>query len=270
MLVSIHMPKTGGTSFGEILKASFDKILWISGRQGILDFLQMAPEERCAYPAAAGHMPFGLGDYVSVACQYVVFLREPVDHTISAYYYVLNTPSNPQHARASNMTLREYVESDIWWINDNQQTRRLASYDWTEAINNPPKNWNRASPCDAELLRQSKANLDCCYFVGLYERYEESVRACCERFGLKCPEIPYLNSTPGRPAVRDIEPEVLEVIRERRHFDIELYEHALRRFESLTASRDKPRPLRLSGTAIPRGLRVSSRNPLPRSSSETA
>lgn len=234
MLVSIHMPRTGGTSFAAILKANFGKILEISERQGMLDFLQMSPEERCSYPVAAGHMPFGLGNYVNVPCRYVVFLREPVDHTISAYYYVLRTPSNPQHALASKMTLREYVESDIWWINDNQQTRRLADDDWTEVITNGP-NWMNRQSCDAELLRHSKATLDRCHFVGIYERYEESVRLCCDRFGLTYTTIPHLNSTPGRSAVQDLDPEVRAVIRERRRFDLELYEHAVGRFESLTA-----------------------------------
>jgi hypothetical protein len=236
MLVSLHIPKTGGTSFNEILKSNFRKLLTISGQQEILNFLRMPLAERSSYPAAAGHMPFGIDRYVTVPCQYIVFLRDPVDHTISAYYYVLRTPDTHQHDRARKMTLREYVESDLWPINDNQQTRRLSDFDWAEAVNLGPSGMVRPCPCNQEHLRQAKATLDRCEFVGLFDRFEDSVRLCCDRFGLTCATIPRLNATPGRPASQDIDPDVGAIIRERRRFDVELYEHAVRRYNSFTAT----------------------------------
>jgi hypothetical protein len=230
MLVSIHIPETGGTTFTEILRANFQRVLSVSGPQGLRDFLQMPTAERSSYPAAAGHMPFGIGRFVTVPCDYVVFLREPIDHTISSYYYVQRTPGNPQHARASTMTLREYVESDLWPISDNLQTRWLSDFDWANA---PGPDVRATPPAPGDLeehLRQAKANLDRCDFVGLFDHFEEGVRLCCDRFGLPCPTIPRLNATPGRPAHTDIDPELRAVIRARRRFDVELYEYAVRRW----------------------------------------
>jgi hypothetical protein len=227
MLVSIHIPKTGGTSFNEILRANFRKVLGIAGPPDIHSFLKMSPDERSSYPAAAGHMPFGIDRYVTVPCRYVVFLRDPVDHALSSYYYVLRTPTNPQHERASKMSLREYVESDVWWINDNLQTRWLSQCDWPEVV--ALQGLARRSPCTAEDLRQAKANLDRCEFVGLYDRFQECVRLCCDRFALKYTTIPHLNATVRRPAIDDLDPEVRTIIRERRRFDVELYEYAAER-----------------------------------------
>ena len=229
MLVSIHIPKTGGTTFNEILRANFRKVLAISGQQGILDFLRMSSAERSSYAATAGHMPFGIHRYVTVPCEYIVFLREPVDHTISGYYYMRRTPSNPQYERGRTMSLREYVESAVWPINDNMQTRWLSDLDWAEAAHRGPSGMECSSPCSREHLRQAQANLDRCDFVGLFDRFEESVRLCCERFHLTCTTISRLNATVERPAVVDVDPEVVAVIRERRRFDIELYESAARR-----------------------------------------
>ena len=229
MLVSLHIPKTGGTTFTEILRANFRKVLAVSGPQGLRDFLQMSPAERASYPAAAGHMPFGIDRFLAVPCEYIVFLREPVDHTISSYYYVLRTPGNPQHERASTMSLREYAESDLWPISDNLQTRWLADFDWAEVLS--PDGGTTPPPPRAleEHLRQAKANLDRCAFVGLFDHFEDCVRRCCDRFGLRCTTIPCLNATPGRPAVTEVDPEVRAVIRQRRRLDVELYEYAVRR-----------------------------------------
>jgi Sulfotransferase family len=226
MLVSIHLPKTGGSTLTAILRANFREVLAISGPQDIRAFLQMSSARRSAYPAVAGHMPLGIDRYVTVPCKYIIFVREPVDHAISSYYYVLRTPANPQHERASKMSLREYAESDVWPINDNPQTRWLSS-DWTRILD-PSRRRMSASPGTLEL-QQAKASIDRCDVVGLYDRFEECVRLCCDRFGLTCGTIPRLNATAGRPAVRDVDPEVRAIIRERRRLDCELHEYAARR-----------------------------------------
>lgn len=240
MLVSIHIPKTGGTTFNEILRDNFRNLLAVSGQQGVRAFLQMSPAERSSYPVAAGHMPFGIHRHVRVPCRYVVFLRDPVDHAISSYYYVLRTPGNPQHERGSKMTLRQYVESDLWPINDNLQTRLLCDVDWAEVLTFGAHGLGRPSPCTAEDLRQAKANLDRCEFVGLYDHFEECVRRCCDRFGLRYASIPRLNATGARPRVDAVNPAVRAIIRERRRFDVELYEHARRRLADREGGRAVP------------------------------
>jgi hypothetical protein len=226
MLVSIHIPKTGGTTLSEILRANFRRMLLISDEHGIRDFMQMSPDRRSSYPAAAGHMTLGIDRYVTVPCQYIVFLREPIDHTVSAYYYLLRTPTNPQYERGRKMNLREYVESDLWLINDNLQTRWLSGFDWADVMSGRSR---PSSPCTEEHLRRAKANLDRCDFVGLFNRFEKGVQLCCERFGLRCTTIPRLNATGERPALEDVDPEVRAIIRERRRFDLELYQYAVRR-----------------------------------------
>jgi hypothetical protein len=229
MIVYLHIPKTGGTTFAQILGDNFDRLLRIYGREAYRNFWAMSEEERCSFPAATGHMPFGIDRYLDVTCRYIVFLRDPVDHLISYYHHVLRTPGNSWHERASKMTLREFAESNVWPFNDNPQTRLMASYDWSEAVNNGP-NWvMRTQPCDENLLREAKSNLDRCDFIGLFERLEESIRLACGRFGLKCSEVPRLNVSPTRPTMDKLDPSLRKIIEQRRRFDVALYEHAYRK-----------------------------------------
>jgi hypothetical protein len=89
---------------------------------------------------------------------------------------------------------------------------------------------NRPKPCDETLLAEAKANIDRCDFVGLFESLDESIRLACDRFGLTCESIPRINVTRNRPRVDDIDPSLVARIRERRRFDVALYEHAAAKF----------------------------------------
>jgi hypothetical protein len=235
MIIYLHLPKTGGTTFNHILSDNFELLLRLYERDSFRAFLEMSHRERTSFPAATGHMPYGIHHYLNVPCQYIVFLRNPVDHLISYYHHVLRTPANSWHERASKMTLQEFAESDVWPFNDNPQTRQMGVYDWQYA----PKggtNWvNSPEPCDEHLLAESKSNLDRCDFVGLFDHLEESIRLACGRLGLKCDQVPRLNVTEHRPAVDDLDPSLRKIIEERRRFDVALYEHARRRAGVLSA-----------------------------------
>jgi hypothetical protein len=99
-VVSIHVPKSGGTS----LYVQFAKLL---GDEAALDCtrgpLTSAAYEVANFPAGKRlvHGHFRAQRYASTSAYWVTFLRQPVDNLFSIYFYLRTRPAtdHPVHAR---------------------------------------------------------------------------------------------------------------------------------------------------------------------------
>jgi len=90
LLVSIHIPKTGGTTLGGVLKEKFGDGLF-------LDYPYLEGIRERKRPIDAVHVHFFLLKYFNL--QHLVpnprvftFLREPLDRVLSNFFYWLNLP----------------------------------------------------------------------------------------------------------------------------------------------------------------------------------
>ncbi|MEQ8703870.1 MAG: sulfotransferase family 2 domain-containing protein [Phaeodactylibacter sp.] len=89
-LLSIHIPKTAGRTFREILRAQY-------GHEGVLSldhhYLKQRNEQledypTSHYPVIHGHLPYQQIARVGLpSSQYLTWLRHPVDRVISNYYF---------------------------------------------------------------------------------------------------------------------------------------------------------------------------------------
>lgn len=231
MLIFLHIPKTGGTTITNLLKALLSPSINVEGPESLRRFLHLSDGELRALRLAYGHMPYGLHSLTNLDCKYFVFMREPVDRVISSYYHIKRTPEHPLFPKLRDgMTLLEYVcDTTLFSYDDNRQTRQLARYAITEAVTSA-RYWWTAIPAGGttkEHLDQAQETLRMCEFVGFFEEFEHDISILFRRLALPKPaDMPWLQQSIGRPAVDELEPHVVDEIRARNVLDTELYEYA--------------------------------------------
>ncbi len=154
------------------------------------DFLHLSEEERSEIVLLKGHMKFGLHNYMPGDVEYITFLRKPLHRIVSYYYYVLRTPAHKlyQHLNDTNMTLHDFVtkirEKDL----HNGQIRMISGIDDKEGL----------------MLEKAFENIHNHFsFVGITERFNESLVLLSKRYGWSSPYYRKLNTTTKQPNVYD-------------------------------------------------------------------
>src|SRR5579859_2949355 len=97
-------PKTAGTTLGDILNRKFESVafnamarseetdsaLGIQRLATVSDLWIEVPEpERRSYKFTGGHLPYPVFTVFGQPCSLFTFLRDPVEHAISFYYFLV-------------------------------------------------------------------------------------------------------------------------------------------------------------------------------------
>ena len=174
MLVSVHIPKCAGTSFGEVLKA------WFGER-----FHDHYPDDAIPGPPARiesrartcvhGHFyhhdyPIGVYDYYPDCAQMITVLRDPLEMMISSYFF-------QRHAgTAEHTSVEDYLDAVLGW-------GELLYY------RNLP--FDVGSPEAIDIVEETFV------WIGLADRLSDGVGVLARRLGHKRPaRLPVLNVAP--------------------------------------------------------------------------
>jgi hypothetical protein len=227
MIVSIHVPKTAGTSFGQSLKATF-------GERLLLDYGDWAGFDS---PEAIAHRAVRVADtrarrddllehfdvihghftadkYLGLFPQtdFVAFLRDPYQQALSNYFFLLNNPQlQDQHPAVKafhelKITIFDYLR---WNAVGNPQTAFLGG-----------------------------VSVESLALVGLTEEYVRSVALFNGTFGHDLSSNFVSNINPERLGPRYlIKPDVQKAIDRFREADVDLYRRAKEVFANQTARR---------------------------------
>ena len=92
MIISLHIPKTGGSSFGNILKSVYKEKLWVNyDRQwskSAVNNAKIPDNMECFH----GHFEFDAFEEMFPLATKITWLRDPVERTISLYNHIMHRP----------------------------------------------------------------------------------------------------------------------------------------------------------------------------------
>ena len=205
MIVSVHVPKSAGTSFRRLLSEVCGARIWYD--YGIIFSREQARAELVP-PGTTfihGHFIADAFDELFPDRRLLTWVRHPVERIVSSYHHFLRAPDmrddccRALHER--KLDLRQFA--DLEWMRNG-----TGHY----------------------LANKPVADFE---FVGIAERFEESARLFCRQFGFRQPRrMPHDNRNPGRSTDRyALAPGDYAYILERNAADLAWYEQALERLK---------------------------------------
>jgi hypothetical protein len=249
LIAFVHIPKTGGGTVTDMLARAYSKAgvhsagNFMSGPEATANKVARRPGgwetwHRRGGRVTVGHVPYGLfREHLPEHTRYMTFLREPVDRVLSHYYRHLHHPELSPAERAecrhrgrqvAGSVEEALVELRLPQLN-NLATRFLCGV--PSPIGELP----------GSALDDAEASLRDFAFVGIQERFEESMVLLQRTFGIRL--LPYLNRhvsiDGGRPSVGELHDEERALIAEHNRLDAELYRFGLALFEDAAAASDE-------------------------------
>lgn len=208
-IISIHIPKTAGTSFRLLLQSMLGEtnVLRVDYpllKQRLRVNGERSQERALDAPVIHGHFNFkALSKEVELpsGAKLITWLRDPVERVISNYYYLKERLEDElkEEGKGLNIlskmmrSMEEYAAQDI---NRNIQSRFLEGLD-----------------------------LDDFFFIGLTECFKEDCEQLCQMLKWPHPPIPEVNKTASK---RRVSESVRSFIRSNNERDVELYERVKR------------------------------------------
>ena len=202
MIVSVHIPKAGGSSFCKILHQVYGAKLWANySRQWTLNEADSAeiPEKTCCLH---GHFEADAFSNRFPDAQLITWLRHPVSRTISLYRHILNRPD------LDNTYIREVYErqpdllefSQIPWVRNN-------AFNYLKCL----------TPEDF-------------IFIGFVEDYAVSLRQCAKTLAWSCPISPVWENKDPSPSPLNLTEDQRNFILEQNCEEVKWYNQARKRF----------------------------------------
>lgn len=244
VLYYLHIPKTAGTSFTEIIIDNLPKGT-VRQPTTIEQLVNITPEERANTRLVVGHLFYSLAPIFTQPFTYITMLRDPVDRTVSQYAQIQRAPEHFAYEWVKAQSILEFAKDPRnLFIYANAQTRQMGlNHDITQMTNGLDPSlfkqelgqrilhYSEGDYNNPVLLERAQERLEKFAFVGLTERFNESIELLCATFGWEVPPNPkVLNIGSNRPA--NIPQEAVELIQQNTQFDAALYAVAQRIFES--------------------------------------
>lgn len=209
--IFVHIPKTAGSTLRSILRKQYsvDEICFGNNEEMIEKLTSLKEEEIARIKCLHGHFHYGIHQYIQKKQPlYYTMLRDPVEHVISEYYFILRKPNNMSHEKVKDMSFEEFVTSEEFMDRtSNRQTFFI-------------------SGGQKDNLEKAKENIKNFSVVGITEMFEESIFLISQELGWDDISYRPKNVTKYRPTRKDFPSQIIESIKNNNQLDYELYNHA--------------------------------------------
>jgi hypothetical protein len=226
--VFLHVPKTAGSTLRRIIQRQYpaDRILIIEGpgvARQFHAFYTQDEERRRRVLCVVGHMPFGVHHFLPHGARYITMLRDPVEWTLSLRSYIERNPNLTGTHGARGLDLNGFLDFLERSAVTDMQTRLISGQ--IKLVNMLPP----YDPLSDDALERAKHNLRANFeFVGVVERFDESLLLMKRKFGWRNIYYRRLNVSEGRAGRRDLPSATVERILACHHRDAELYNEGCR------------------------------------------
>jgi hypothetical protein len=224
VLFFLHIPKTGGTTFYEMLLNLFPnyeqyKVPDQDSRETLVD---LYPNQLDNVKVVRQHFGYNFYKYLPRKPIYLTFLRHPVSRLHSLYKHIKRVDNHKFHDQIvkENVSFLEFMQGDFNVTQDNAQVNMLSGL---------PVKHASLRPKDAYEI--SKMRLIEFAFFGFQEHYDESVKLFFDTFDLEKIDYKPLNVAPTKSGSNEIEKKAVELVEEKNEYDIKLYNFAVELFK---------------------------------------
>ena len=245
-------PKTAGTTLSDIVLRKFgggifdamqdqrtDSALGVQRLSSIKELWDAVPhEKRSAFRFTGGHLPFGVRSIFEQPNCCFTFLRDPIEHAISLFYFwvEIGLIAPEQVNKPGGISLERAVDEGILLALFNYQTRLLSGLpELDPPFRRFPSKQQLEVP--AHALTLAEHHLDEMFFVGITELFDESVLILKEIFGWEFADLLYVRQKVGtiRPRTSEMASALRRTIAEITGVDRQLYQYARARFAAQAA-----------------------------------
>jgi len=245
----LHIPKTAGTSFIHATNKFFypyqilPESLWVK-------LLQLMPKDFTKFRLIRGHFGYGLYRILPKKPIYLTMLRDPLERTLSWHGH-LQKQLEPRDSLLKKLneseTLFEVLEDpeingsyinfqvrhiglDLDIINE---TKNFSTKEKSRFFFNLSHLMTKPTISDKEIFNDAIKHLSDFEFIGLTEKFEESMMLLCYTFGWKPLVSSFTkNISSKRMAKEELSSKVIDKILDCNKFDIELYNIGIKIFET--------------------------------------
>ncbi len=209
--IFVHIPKTAGSTVRSILRKQYDENeICFGNNEEVTSRLQtMCEKDLEKIKCFHGHFHYGIHQYLSnKPYVYYTMLRDPIEHVISEYFYVLRKPNNFAYEKVKDMSFEEFICTEEF--KDRTSNRQTFFISGGQENN----------------LFLAKENLEKFSIIGITEMFDESLFLIGKELGWKDISYRKKNVTKKRPQIDEFPKHVKEIIEENNQFDMELYRYA--------------------------------------------
>lgn len=222
----VHIPKTGGTVFGNHVREQLSYCRYSYPKEYIENKEEV---DTSNYEVYGGHVPYSASKLVDKKFRYITILRNPYERCISHWKEIT------RHERFGNPTLMEFLNApEFYGLTTNYMTKYIMLHpDWSTITG--ATSWEHHNQFEQTPLVGSVsvlvdgiaclATLRSFAFVGIKEYMTESLNAVSELVGIKPTSI----KTYNRNYDEYLTDEVFNILYERNPVD--LYVYGVMRYE---------------------------------------